>query len=80
MKTIDVLLEEGSLTVDDIAARAELLVERVAAIAAGRWTPSPAERLRIAQALGTTVDEIVWGHMMDPRNVRYRRFGLKENF
>jgi hypothetical protein len=54
--------------------------ERVAAIAEGRWTPTPAERERIAAAFGLPVAEVSWGHTMNPRNVRYRRFGLKENF
>ncbi|MSR57358.1 MAG: XRE family transcriptional regulator [Planctomycetaceae bacterium] len=80
MKTIDLLFEESSLTIDDVAERARLSVARVEAIACGRWTPSPAERQRIAAAFGVDVDQVVWGHMMDPRNIRYRRFGLKENF
>lgn len=80
MKTIDLLFEESTLTIDDVAERARLTLARVEAIALGRWTPSPAERQRIAEAFGVEVDDISWGHSMDPRNVRYRRFGLKENF
>ncbi len=66
--------------VEDVAERSKLPPERVEAIAVGRWTPSPRERQRIAEAFGLSVDEISWGHTMDPRNVRYRRFGLKEDF
>lgn len=80
MKTIDLLFEESALTIDDVAERARLTAARVEAIALGRWTPSPAERQNIAQAFGVDVDEVIWGHSMDPRNIRYRRFGLKENF
>lgn len=80
MKTIDFLFEESALTIEDVAERAQLTVPRVEAIALGRWTPSPAERMRIAGAFGANVDEISWGHSMDPRNIRYRQFGLKENF
>ncbi len=80
MKTIDLLFEESELTIDDLAERARLTIERVEAIALGRWTPSPVERQRIAAAFGVAVDEVSWGHSMDPRNIRYRRFGLKENF
>ena len=29
----------------------------------GRWTPSPAERQKIAAALETAVDEVAWGHV-----------------
>ena len=80
MKTVDVLFEESGLMVEDVAERSKLPPERVEAIAVGRWTPSPRERQRIAEAFGLSVDEISWGHTMDPRNVRYRRFGLKEDF
>jgi transcriptional regulator with XRE-family HTH domain len=80
IKTIDVLLEETDTTLDELAARAGLPIERVAAIADGRWTPSPAERQKLAAALGVSVTDISWGHTMNPRNVRYHRFGLKEDF
>ena len=80
MKTIDLLFDETRLTIEDIADRTRLTPERVEAIVAGRWTPSPAERQKIAAAFGVVVDEISWGHTMDPRNIRYHRFGLKENF
>lgn len=80
MKTIDLLFEETGLTIDDIAERSRLSLERVEAIALGRWTPSPAERSRLAEAFGAAVDDISWGHSMDPRNIRYRRLGLRENF
>ncbi|MGQ0633947.1 MAG: helix-turn-helix domain-containing protein [Planctomycetaceae bacterium] len=80
MKTIDLLFEETQLTIDEVAERAGLALARMEAIALGRWTPSPDERRRVAQAFGVPVDEVSWGHSMDPRNIRYRRFGLKENF
>ena len=68
------------MAIDELAARAGLDVERALAIADGRWTPSPEVRRRIAAAFGLEVDQISWGHTMNPRNVRYRRHGLKENF
>ena len=80
MKTIDILFDESQLTIEDIAERDRLTPERVEAIAVGRWTPSPAEREKIAAAFGVSVEEVSWGHSMDPRNIRYHRFGLKENF
>ncbi|MGE0758301.1 MAG: helix-turn-helix domain-containing protein [Pirellulaceae bacterium] len=78
MKTVEHLLEQSGWTVDDLAERAQLEVQRVAAIAAGRWTPAPDERARIAAAFGIRVDQISWGHSMDPRNIRYRRFGFQD--
>lgn len=80
MTTIERLIETTGILLDVIAARSGLSLERVTAIAEGRWTPSPDERARIAAAFGVSVDEVSWGHSMNPRNVRYRRFGLKEDF
>jgi hypothetical protein len=80
MKTIDLLFDESQLTVEDVAERARMTPERVEAIAVGRWTPSPAEREKIAAAFGVSIEDVSWGHTMDPRNIRYHRFGLKENF
>jgi hypothetical protein len=80
MKTIDVLLEELDVVLDELSERSGLPIERVAAIADGRWTPSPAEREKLAKALGVNVGDVSWGHTMNPRNVRYHRFGLKEDF
>ena len=80
MKTVDLLIEEQNLNIDQLAARCELDGERVLAIVDGRWLASPSERAAIAAALGVAVDSISWGHTMNPRNVRYHRFGLKEDF
>jgi transcriptional regulator with XRE-family HTH domain len=80
MRTVEHLFEQTGLTLEDIAERAKLPLERVAAIAEGRWTPSPDDRERIAAAFGVPVAEISWGHTMNPRNVRYHRHGLKEDF
>lgn len=80
MKTVDVLLEELGLSIDELAERSALDSERVLAIVDGRWLSSPQERQRIATALGVDPGQISWGHTMNPRNVRYHRFGLKEDF
>lgn len=80
MRTVEHLFEQTGYTIEDVAERANLTVERVVAIAEGRWTPSPDDRQRIAAAFGLLVEEISWGHTMNPRNIRYRRFGFKENF
>jgi len=78
MKTVDDLIEQLDLTIEEIASRAKMPLERVSAIAIGRWTPSPAERARLAAVLGVSVEEISWGHTMPPRNVRYHQFGFEE--
>ena len=80
MRTVEHLFEKTGLSVEEVAERSGLPFERVCAIAEGRWTPSPSERDGIAAAFGVPVSEISWGHSMNPRNIRYRRVGLKENF
>ncbi len=80
MKTVEHLFEETGLAIEQISERSGLPIERVAAIAEGRWTPSPQERERIAAAFGVPVAEVSWGHTMNPRNIRYQRYGLKEDF
>jgi transcriptional regulator with XRE-family HTH domain len=80
LKTIDLLLEETGLSIAELADRSQLAPERIEAILSGRWLPSPNERNRLATVVGLPVDQIGWGHSMTPRNVRYQRFGLKENF
>ena len=80
MTTIDLLIERRQLSLADLANRSNISEERVEAIALGRWLPSPSERSALAAALETTVEDIQWGHFMNPRNIRYRQYGLKEIF
>jgi hypothetical protein len=56
------LCREQNVTIPELAQRSGLDENRAAAIALGRWTPSPTERQRIAAALGVAVDDIAWGH------------------
>lgn len=56
------LCHEHSLTVAQLAERANLEEGRVLAIALGRWTPSPVERQKIGTVFGVAIDEITWGH------------------
>ena len=78
IRTIEHLLEETGLSIDELAEKAKLSIERMEAIGTGRWLPSPAERQRIAAAFGVPVDQVSWGHSMTPRNIRYHRFGLRK--
>ena len=80
MRTVEHLLGELDIDLEDLARRAGLMLDRTQAIADGRWTPSPQEREKLARALGVAVSDISWGHTMNPRNVRYGRVGLKEDF
>jgi hypothetical protein len=50
------------LTPQQLADRAGLDERRVQAIVAGRWTPSPTERDKVAAVFGLTREQIAWGH------------------
>ncbi|REJ70341.1 MAG: XRE family transcriptional regulator [Planctomycetota bacterium] len=78
-RALDQLIVEAQLSLEQLAEKAKLPSERVAAMLDGRWTPSPRDREMLAAAFGLSPDEIIWGHTMDPRNVRYRQFGLEED-
>jgi len=62
VKSVDQICLEAGIDVRQLADRAGLDEARVAAIVLGRWTPSPAERDRIAAVFGLTRDQIAWGH------------------
>jgi len=80
MKTVDILFEKSQFSIEKLAQQANLMPDRVESIIAGRWLASPQERQKIAQAFGLSVEEISWGHNMSPRNQRYHRFGVEEEF
>lgn len=56
------LCREHNLTVTEVADRCGLEEGRVTAIVLGRWTPSPAERQKIAAVFSVPIDQIAWGH------------------
>jgi cyanate lyase len=62
MQTVAKHCEERGLSFDDLVRQSGLEEDRVRAIVEGRWTPSPEERNRIAQALDVAVNEVQWGH------------------
>jgi len=80
MKTIDLLFEDSGLSLNELAEQSRLPEARLMDILKGRWTPSPKDRQKIAAALQVEPDAISWGHSMAPRNIRYHRYGLKEDF
>jgi transcriptional regulator with XRE-family HTH domain len=61
-KTVAELCREHGIDDRQLAERSGLDGRRVRAIVEGRWTPSPAERDRIAGAFGLSKEQIVWGH------------------
>jgi transcriptional regulator with XRE-family HTH domain len=61
-RTVADLCNEQKIEVAELAKRSGLDDGRVTAIALGRWTPSPAERQKIAAVFGVAPNEIAWGH------------------
>lgn len=62
LKSVADLCTEHGLDPKQLAQKAGLDERRVRAIVEGRWTPSPAERDRIAAVFGLTREQIAWGH------------------
>jgi transcriptional regulator with XRE-family HTH domain len=62
VKSVADLCRENSISVAELAARCGLEEGRITAIALGRWTPSPAERQKLAAVFGVAINEIAWGH------------------
>jgi transcriptional regulator with XRE-family HTH domain len=62
IKSVDQLCAEHQIDYRQVADRAGLDEQRVLAIVLGRWTPSPAERDRVAGVFGLTRDQVSWGH------------------
>jgi hypothetical protein len=62
IRTVNDLCREQSIEISELAKRTDLDTGRVTAIVLGRWTPSPAERQKIAAVFGVAIDDIAWGH------------------
>ena len=56
------LCDKHQISIEQLTERSGLENTRVTAIVLGRWTPSPAERQKIASVFGVNADEITWGH------------------
>ena len=62
LKTVEDLCVKHKIDIKKLAELSNVDEQRVLAIVLGRWTPSPAERDRIAGAFGMTRDQVAWGH------------------
>jgi transcriptional regulator with XRE-family HTH domain len=63
VQSVGELCRAQGLDTKQLAEKTGLDERRVQAIVSGRWTPSPAERDRIAAAFGLTREQIAWGHV-----------------
>ena len=62
--SIETHCKQKGVSLAELADRSGLDLPKTRAIFLGRWTPSPTERQKIAAALDTQIDDIVWGHNM----------------
>jgi hypothetical protein len=62
LKSVAELCAAHGLDPRQLADKAGLDERRVRAIVEGRWTPSPAERDRIAAVFALGREQIAWGH------------------
>jgi transcriptional regulator with XRE-family HTH domain len=62
LKNLDELCRELGIDFQQLADKAGLEEQRILAILAGRWTPSPRERDQVAAVFGLTRQQIAWGH------------------
>jgi transcriptional regulator with XRE-family HTH domain len=62
LKSVAELCAEHGIDARQLAEKAGLDERRVQAIVAGRWTPSPAERDKVAAVFGVSREQIAWGH------------------
>ncbi len=60
--SVEKLCKDKGVSLLSLAERSGLDLKRLQTIYRGQWTPSPNERGKIAQALGTSSDEIAWEH------------------
>ena len=60
--SVQKLCKDKGISLLSLAELSGLDLKRLQSIYLGRWTPSPNEREKIAQALATASDDIAWEH------------------
>ena len=61
-KSVAELCQQQQVSLEVLIEKSGLDKSRAQAIVEGRWTPTPDERRRIADALGVQPGDITWGH------------------
>ena len=70
MKPLARHMEEAGISVSQLVTMTGLDAKLVTAIAGGNYTASPAQRERLAAALGISKDEISWEHAVPVEHLR----------
>jgi hypothetical protein len=69
VKTVAEWMAERALTLPELVEASALDGGVVEAIACGRYTPSPEQRMRLAAALGVGPELVAWGHVTQVEHV-----------
>jgi hypothetical protein len=69
-KPIAAYMDASGIGVDELVTATGLDAKVVKAIVSGNFTPSPAQRQRLAAALGVAIEEISWGHAVPVQHLR----------
>jgi transcriptional regulator with XRE-family HTH domain len=69
VKSLAEWLTERGLNAAELVARSGVEERVVTAIAAGRYTPSPQQRQRLAATLGVDPALIAWGHTTEVSHI-----------
>lgn len=64
MKPIAYWIESKGLDFERLVEASGLDPKLVKAIVSGNYTPSPAQRALLAEALGVAVEDVSWGHVV----------------
>jgi transcriptional regulator with XRE-family HTH domain len=65
----DIMTGTG-IGIDELVRLSGLDSRTIAAIVRGQYTPSPAQRDRVAGALGVSRDDVAWGHTVPVQHLR----------
>jgi transcriptional regulator with XRE-family HTH domain len=69
VKSVAEWMTERGLTLSGLVQSSGLDDRVVEAIVRGRYTPSPEQRRRLAEALGVSVEQVAWGHVAQVAHV-----------
>ncbi len=62
VKSVSDWMADRGLTLEQLLDACALEKKVMQAIIQGRYTPSPQQRQRVADALGVAAEQILWGH------------------
>jgi ribosome-binding protein aMBF1 (putative translation factor) len=70
VKPIQTYMDAAGVSIAQLATASQLDRKLVKAIVSGNYTPSPIERQRLAAALGISIEDVSWGHVVPVQHMR----------